>query len=104
MKTVGEITDVLVYDWRFPTSLKSDGSDAVHKDPDYSCVYVKLLTNSKDTTGFGLTFTLARRRPQRPPAQLPSRAPRAAAPPRHRARPRAARDPLPRTTCSRPVA
>jgi len=60
MKTVGEITDVLVYDWRFPTSLKSDGSDAVHKDPDYSCVYVKLLTNSKDTTGFGLTFTLGR--------------------------------------------
>ena len=23
-----------VFDWRFPTSIQSDGSDAVHKDPD----------------------------------------------------------------------
>ena len=29
-----KITGKQVYDWRFPTSIQSDGSDAVHKDPD----------------------------------------------------------------------
>jgi hypothetical protein len=29
-----KITGMQVYDWRFPTSIQSDGSDAVHKDPD----------------------------------------------------------------------
>lgn len=50
-----------VVDWRYPTSLKSDGSDAVHKDPDYSCVYVILGTDdSNGLEGYGLTFTLGR--------------------------------------------
>jgi len=48
-----------VVDWRFPTSLHSDGSDAVHKDPDYSCVYIILETDT-DLEGYGLTFTLGR--------------------------------------------
>jgi len=30
-----KITAIRVVDWRYPTSLHSDGSDAVHKDPDY---------------------------------------------------------------------
>ena len=29
----------------FPTSLESDGSDAIHPDPDYSAVYVTLNTD-----------------------------------------------------------
>ena len=29
-----KIIGMEVYDWRFPTSIQSDGSDAVHKDPD----------------------------------------------------------------------
>ena len=48
-----------VVDWRYPTSLNSDGSDAVHKDPDYSCVYVTLRTDGA-LDGYGLTFTLGR--------------------------------------------
>lgn len=53
------IVDVEVKDIRFPTSLKADGSDAMHKDPDYSCAYVILITNT-DIRGYGLTFTLGR--------------------------------------------
>jgi hypothetical protein len=30
------ITGLDVVDWRYPTSLQGDGSDAVHKDPDVS--------------------------------------------------------------------
>ncbi|XP_033208921.1 mitochondrial enolase superfamily member 1-like [Belonocnema kinseyi] len=54
-----EITDVDVKDMRFPTSLLSDGSDAMHTDPDYSCAYVTIKTN-KGYEGYGLTFTLGR--------------------------------------------
>lgn len=46
-----------VKDLRFPTSLKSDGSDAMHTDPDYSCAYVKVLLDD-GSSGYGLTFTL----------------------------------------------
>ena len=53
------ISSLDVVDWRYPTSLNSDGSDAVHKDPDYSCVYVQ-LTTADGLEGFGLTFTLGR--------------------------------------------
>ena len=56
---MGVITGLRVVDWRYPTSLHSDGSDAVHKDPDYSCVYVVLSTDV-GLEGFGLTFTLGR--------------------------------------------
>ncbi|KAK2584873.1 hypothetical protein KPH14_002470 [Odynerus spinipes] len=53
------IVDIEVKDIRFPTSLKADGSDAMHTDPDYSCAYVILNTNT-DICGYGLTFTLGR--------------------------------------------
>ena len=56
-----KITKVRTYDVRFPTSKSLAGSDAVHKDPDYSCVYVVLETDSPDgMQGDGLTFTLGR--------------------------------------------
>jgi len=48
-----------VQDVRFPTSLESDGSDAVHPDPDYSAVYVRLTTDAGHS-GHGLAFTLGR--------------------------------------------
>ena len=41
-----KIIDVHVADIRFPTSLHSDGSDAMNPDPDYSATYVTLITNS----------------------------------------------------------
>ena len=48
-------------DIRFPTSLSLDGSDAMHPDPDYSCAYVVLRTDSPDGhEGHGLTFTNGR--------------------------------------------
>lgn len=46
-------------DIRFPTSLQCDGSDAIHPDPDYSCVYVIVFTNV-DVKGHGITFTVGR--------------------------------------------
>jgi L-fuconate dehydratase len=54
------ITNVIVRDIRFPTSLTLDGSDAVNVDPDYSATYVVLETNSPDLCGYGLTFTNGR--------------------------------------------
>lgn len=48
-----------VRDIRFPTSLESDGSDAIHPDPDYSCAYVVLFTDT-GLKGHGLTFTIGR--------------------------------------------
>ena len=44
---------------RFPTSLESDGSDAIHPDPDYSAVYVVIRTDNGHH-GYGLAFTLGR--------------------------------------------
>lgn len=55
----GRITDVQVMDVRFPTSLESDGSDAMHTDPDYSCAYV-ILNTDIGLQGHGLTFTIGR--------------------------------------------
>jgi L-fuconate dehydratase len=50
-----------VRDIRFPTSVELDGSDAMHRSPDYSCAYVVLRTDSPDgLTGCGLTFTNGR--------------------------------------------
>lgn len=40
------ITDLLVFDVRFPTSLEQDGSDATHTDPDYSACYVVIKTGN----------------------------------------------------------
>lgn len=53
------VSSVDVKDLRWPTSLGSHGSDAMHVDPDYSCAYVTVTTNS-GIRGFGLTFTCGR--------------------------------------------
>src|SRR5215510_10508300 len=53
------ITDLESLDLRFPTSRTLAGSDAVHKDPDYSAAYVILKTDA-GTEGHGLTFTVGR--------------------------------------------
>ncbi|XP_035210947.1 mitochondrial enolase superfamily member 1-like [Stegodyphus dumicola] len=54
-----KITELEVKDVRFPTSLTSDGSDAMHVDPDYSCAYV-ILSTSDGWKGYGLTFTIGK--------------------------------------------
>jgi len=53
------ITDYEILDLRFPTSLTNDGTDAVHKDPDYSAAYVILRTDTAHE-GHGFTFTIGR--------------------------------------------
>jgi L-fuconate dehydratase len=53
------ITSLSTYDVRFPTSVSLDGSDAMHRTPDYSAAYVILHTDS-GATGHGLTFTNGR--------------------------------------------
>jgi len=53
------IRDLKVLDLRFPTSRTSDGTDAMHPDPDYSAAYVILKTDSGQE-GHGLTFTIGR--------------------------------------------
>lgn len=55
-----QITNVVAYDVRFPTSLELDGSDAMHPDPDYSAAYVVLQTNVPGLNGHGMTFTIGR--------------------------------------------
>lgn len=54
------IVRITARDIRFPTSRHQDGSDAVHKDPDYSCAYVTLHTDAPGMEGHGITFTLGR--------------------------------------------
>ena len=54
-----KIRDLEIIDLRFPTSLTADGTDAVHKDPDYSAAYVILHTDG-DLEGHGFTFTIGR--------------------------------------------
>jgi L-fuconate dehydratase len=52
------ITSLRVRDIRFPTSRWLDGSDAMHRAPDYSCAYVTLSTDSDEQLqGCGLAFT-----------------------------------------------
>ncbi|KAK4324943.1 hypothetical protein Pmani_004454 [Petrolisthes manimaculis] len=53
------IRGLSVRDIRFPTSLEADGSDAIHPDPDYSCAYVIIYTDT-DFKGHGLAFTIGR--------------------------------------------
>ena len=36
------ITSMEVVDWRYPTSLQGDGSDAVHKDPDVRLSFLSI--------------------------------------------------------------
>ena len=54
------ITDLRVFDLRFPTSQSLDGSDAMNPDPDYSAAYVVLDTDTDGLAGHGLTFTIGR--------------------------------------------
>lgn len=54
------ITDLRVFDLRFPTSQSLDGSDAMNPDPDYSAAYVILETDTGAHSGHGLTFTIGR--------------------------------------------
>lgn len=54
-----KITGISAKDIRFPTSRTLDGSDAMHKDPDYSAAYVILHTD-EDFQGHGMTFTIGR--------------------------------------------
>lgn len=54
------ITDLRVFDLRFPTSQSLDGSDAMNPDPDYSAAYVILDTDADGPSGHGLTFTIGR--------------------------------------------
>lgn len=55
------ITEVMVYDIRFPTSDSLYGSDAMNSAPDYSAAYVVLRTDNADgLEGHGLTFTIGR--------------------------------------------
>ena len=54
------IVGLTVKDVRFPTSKESHGSDAIHKDPDYSAAYVILSVQGLQYQGHGLTFTLGR--------------------------------------------
>ena len=55
-----KIIDLEVYDVRFPTSSRLDGSDAMNADPDYSAAYVKLHTDCAGLESYGLTFTIGR--------------------------------------------
>src|SRR4051794_6673768 len=54
------ITEVEVYDIRFPTSEQLDGSDAMNPDPDYSAAYVVLRTDDDGPDGHGFCFTIGR--------------------------------------------
>ncbi|XP_018327603.1 mitochondrial enolase superfamily member 1 [Agrilus planipennis] len=54
-----KIVSLDVKDVRFPTSLGLHGSDAMHRDPDFSCAYVTIRLAS-GTTGNGFTFTCGR--------------------------------------------
>jgi L-fuconate dehydratase len=55
------IVGLEAHDIRFPTSRLLDGSDAVHKDPDYSVAYVILQTDLSDgLEGHGFCFTAGR--------------------------------------------
>jgi L-fuconate dehydratase len=54
------ITAVTSHDVRFPTSLTSDGSDAMNKDGDYSAAYVVIHTDDPELKGYGFTFTIGR--------------------------------------------
>jgi len=53
------IKSLEVHDVRFPTSLELHGSDAMHKDPDYSAVY-SVIETSSGKKGFGIAFSVGR--------------------------------------------
>ena len=52
-----KITNINVVDIRFPTSKDQIGSDAIHKDPNYSVAYITISTSDNNLKGYGITFT-----------------------------------------------
>ncbi|XP_021362255.1 mitochondrial enolase superfamily member 1-like isoform X2 [Mizuhopecten yessoensis] len=54
-----KITGLTIEDLRFPTSLQKDGSDAMHKAPDYAAPYIILETDGA-LQGCGSSFTAGR--------------------------------------------
>ena len=60
LKNDNVITDISVRDIRFPTSREAHGSDAVHKDPDYSAAYIVIKARGVSVEGHGFNFTLGR--------------------------------------------
>ena len=52
-----KITNITVVDIRFPTSKDQTGSDAIHKDPNYSVAYITISTSDNNLKGYGITFT-----------------------------------------------
>ena len=48
---MAKIRDFKVDDVRFPTSIDSTGSDAIHTDPDYSATYVTVFTSDQNLKG-----------------------------------------------------
>ena len=60
LKPENIITGVSIRDIRFPTSFEFHGSDALHKDPDYSAAYVIITVEGIEYKGHGLTFTIGR--------------------------------------------
>ncbi len=60
MSASPRITGIEVLDVRAPTSRWLHGSDAVHRDPDYSAAYVVARTDVDGLAGHGLAFTLGR--------------------------------------------
>jgi len=54
------ITDVVTRDIRFHTSKGKHGSDAMSPDPEYSCVYMVLVTSERNLEGHGFTFSIGR--------------------------------------------
>ncbi|HXX68995.1 MAG TPA: enolase C-terminal domain-like protein [Polyangiaceae bacterium] len=61
MNLAGTITDLRVFDVRFPTSAEKHGSDAMNPDPDYSAAYAVVETDRADgISGHGLAFTIGR--------------------------------------------
>ena len=60
LKPENTITEISYKDIRFPTSLEAHGSDAMHKDPDYSAAYVIISVQGIAHQGHGLTFTVGR--------------------------------------------
>ena len=60
MKMNIKIIDFDIYDLRFHTSKDNTGSDSRSTDPDYSCIYLKIITNNPNIIGIGTAFTLGR--------------------------------------------
>jgi L-fuconate dehydratase len=60
-RITGTFTELRTMDVRFPTSRELHGSDAMHRDPDYSAAYVVIGTDRGDgIEGHGLSFTIGR--------------------------------------------